>query len=116
MENCKNNLVTLNICKKPHTDCVLCVCVCECAHVHTLSRASLFATPWTIAHQTPLSIEFSRQEYWSGLPFPSPRDLPHLGIKPTSPMLAEVLYSCTTWEAPQTSYCSINKLNLPTNM
>ena len=38
-------------------------------------------TLWTIAHQTPLSMEFSRQEYWSGLPFPSPRDLPHPGIQ-----------------------------------
>ena len=44
-------------------------------------------TPWTIAHQTPLSVEFSRQEYWSGLPFPSPGDLPNPGIKPRSPAL-----------------------------
>ena len=45
---------------------------------------SLFATPQTIAHQSPLPMEFSRQEYWSGLSFPSPGDLPHPGIKPTS--------------------------------
>ena len=45
------------------------------------------ATPWTVACQAPLSIEFSRQEYWSGLPFPSPGDLPHLGIKLWSPAL-----------------------------
>ena len=43
-----------------------------------------FATPWTIAYQAPLSMEFSRQEYWSGLPYPSPGDLPDPGIKPTS--------------------------------
>ena len=43
----------------------------------SLSRVPLFATPWTVAHQVPLSVEFSRQEYWSGLPFPSPGDLPH---------------------------------------
>ena len=43
--------------------------------------------PWTVAHQAPLSMGFSRQEYWSGLPFPSPGDLPDPGIKPTSPTL-----------------------------
>ena len=43
--------------------------------------------PWTIARQAPLSMEFSRQEYWSGLPFPSPGDLPDPGIKPGSPAL-----------------------------
>ena len=42
-------------------------------------------TLWTVAHQAPLSMEFSRQEYWSGLPFPSQGDLPHTGIKPVSP-------------------------------
>jgi len=45
------------------------------------------ATPWSIAHQAPLSMGFSRQEYWSGLPFPSPGDLPNPGIKPRSPTL-----------------------------
>ena len=44
-------------------------------------------TPWTVAHQVPLSMGFSRQEYWSGLPFPSPGDLPDPGIGPTSPAL-----------------------------
>ena len=47
-----------------------------------------FAIPWTVAHQAPLSIRFLRQEYWSGLPFPSPGDLPDQGIKPASPALA----------------------------
>ena len=42
-------------------------------------------TPWTVAHQAPLSMEFSRQEYWSGLPFPSPGYLPDPGVKPRSP-------------------------------
>ena len=46
------------------------------------------ATPWTIGRQAPLSMGFPRQEYWSGLPFPSPRDRPSPGIKPTSPALA----------------------------
>ena len=53
--------------------------------VKTLSRVRLFATPWTVAHQTPPSMGFSRQEYWSGLPFPSPGDLPDPGIEPGSP-------------------------------
>ena len=47
-----------------------------------------FATPWTVAHQAFLSMGFPRQEYWSGLPFPSPGDLPYPGIEPTSPALA----------------------------
>ena len=47
-----------------------------------------FATPWTAAHKAPLSMKFSRQEYWSGLPFPSPGDLPNPWIKPMSPALA----------------------------
>ena len=53
----------------------------------SLSRVRLFGTPWTIAHQAPLSMEFSRQEYWSGLPFPPPGDLPDTGIEPVSPAL-----------------------------
>ena len=55
--------------------------------VKSLSRVRLFATPWTIAHQAPVSMGFSRQEYWSALPFPSPGDLPNPGIKPRSPAL-----------------------------
>ena len=47
----------------------------------------LFATPWTVAHQTPLSMGFPRQEYWSGLPFPSPGEIPDPGIKPMPPAL-----------------------------
>ena len=50
-----------------------------------LSPVRLFATPWTVAHQAPPSKEFSRQEYWSALPFPSPGDLPDPGIEPGSP-------------------------------
>ena len=52
-----------------------------------VSRVLLFATPWTVACQAPPSMEFSSQEYWSGLPFPSPGDLPNPGIKPGSPAL-----------------------------
>ena len=50
----------------------------------SLSRIQLFATPWTIACQALLFMEFSRQEYWSGLPFPSPEDLPDPVIEPRS--------------------------------
>ena len=52
-----------------------------------LSRVQLFVTPWTVAYQAPPSMGFSRQEYWSGLPFPSPGDLPDPGIEPGSPTL-----------------------------
>ena len=55
--------------------------------VKSLSHIRLFAIPWTVAHQARLSMRFSRQEYWSGLPFPSPGDLPDPGIKPRSPAL-----------------------------
>ena len=55
--------------------------------VKSLSRVRLFVTPWTVALQAPQSMGFSRQEYWSGLPFPSPGDRPNSGIKPRSPAL-----------------------------
>ena len=54
--------------------------------VKSLSRIQLFATPWTVTHQAPPSMGFSRQEYWNGLPFPFPEDLPGPGIEPTSPV------------------------------
>ena len=53
----------------------------------SLGCVRLFATPWTAAHQAPLSMGFSRQEYWGGLPFPSPGDLLKPGIEPRSPAL-----------------------------
>ena len=60
----------------------------------SLSRVRLLATPWTVTHQAPPSMEFSRQEYWSGLPFSSPGDLPDPGIEPESPALqADALLS-----------------------
>ena len=62
-----------------------------------LSHVQLFVTPWTAAHKPPLSMEFSRQEYWSGLPFPTPEDLPNPGVKTgitslTSPAMAGGLF------------------------
>ena len=62
--------------------------------VKSLSRVRLFLTPWTVAYQAPPSMGFSRQECWSGLPFPSPGDLPDPGIEPGSPALqADALQS-----------------------
>ena len=58
------------------------VCVC-----YSLSSVQLFVIPWTVAGQAPLSLGFSRQEYWSGLPCPPPGDLPNPGIEPRSPAL-----------------------------
>ena len=55
--------------------------------VKSLSRVRLFVTPWTVANHVLPATGFSRQEYWSGLPFPSPEDLPDAGIEPGSPKL-----------------------------
>ena len=57
-------------------------------------------TPWTVAHQAPLSMEFSKQEYWSGLPFPFPGDLPNPGIEPMSPALAGGFFTTELPEKP----------------
>ena len=61
--------------------------------VQSLGCVRLFETPWTVSHQAPLSMGFSRQEYRSGLPFPSPGDLPDLGIEPASPVLADGFFT-----------------------
>ena len=72
-----------------------------CVHAQPLSRVQLLATPGTVAHQVPLSTGFPRQEYWNGLPFPSPRELPNQGIEPTSPALADGFFTTSaTWETP----------------
>ena len=67
------------------------------------SRVRLFATLWTVAHQAPMSMEFSRQEYWSGWPCPPPGDFPDPGIEPTSlmsPAPADRFFTTSaTWEA-----------------
>ena len=75
----------------------LCVCVCVCVCV--LSRAQLFVTPWTAAHQAPLFLGFPRQKYWNRLPLLTPGDPLNIGIKPAfllSPALAGRFF--TTWE------------------
>ena len=65
--------------------CKFSLIVNMCAYM--LSRVQLFSTPWTLACGAALSMGFSRQEYWSGLPFPSPGDFPNRGIEPGSPTL-----------------------------
>ena len=76
---------------------MVCTCVLSC-----FSHVQFFMTQWTVANQAPLSMEFSRQEYWNGLPCPPPGDLSDPGIKPASlmsPALAGGFFtSSTTWE------------------
>ena len=67
-------------------------------------HVQLFETSWTLAHQAPLLMEISRQAYWSGLPFPSPGDLPDTGIEPAPPRLAGGFF---TTEPPGKFYMSI---------
>ena len=76
----------------------------------SLSRVQLFATPWTVAYQAPPSMEFSRQEYWSGVTFPSPGDLPNSGIKPGYPTLqADALTSEPPGKPKQITCIQITK-------
>ena len=77
------------------------------------THAWLFATIWTIAHQAPLSMGFSRQEYWNGLPCPPPGDLPNPRIKPVSPrspaLAGGFFTTSATWEAHQPSVHIVNE-------
>ena len=72
--------------------------------IHVLSCVRLFVTLWTVARKSPLSVGFSRQEYWNGLPPPPPEDLPDTGIEPASfksPALAGKFFTTsTTWGSP----------------
>ena len=75
-----------------------------------LSCVQLFATPWTVACQAPLSRGFPRQEYWNGLPFPSPEDLPNPGIEPRSPELArQILLSAEPPGKPMLVYLMLQR-------
>ena len=74
----------MNELSKPEKSTVMTESFKKIVHAQLLSRVRLLVTPWTVAHQAPLSMGFPRQGYWSGFPF-SPRDLPDPGIKPTSP-------------------------------
>ena len=81
----------------------VCLCMCVCVCVYVLSRVLLIVTPWTAALQAPLSMELPRQEYWTGLPVPSPGNLPNPGIQSARLMSPELaggfLIPSTTWEA-----------------
>ena len=83
-------------------DVCVCVCVCVYVYVSVLSNIRLLANPQTVGHQAPLSMGFSKQEYWSGLPFPPSGDLPNPGIKLmslVSPALAGRFFTTSaTWE------------------
>ena len=98
-------------CFSAHTDNWVRACV-----LSHFRYVQVCATLWTVAHQAPLSMGFSRQEYWSGLPCP-PGDLPHPGIKPmslTSPVLGVGFFTTsTTWEALITGYFSLKFLLPP---
>ena len=80
--------------------------VCILSH---LSRVQLSETPWTVAHQASLSMGFSRQEYWRGLLWPPPGDLPDPGMEPTSltstAMAGRFFTTCSTWEAQMKRRC-----------
>ena len=80
----------------------MCIFIFVC--VHLLSCVQFFAAPWSVAHQAPLFMEFPRQGYWSGLPFPTPGELPDPGIEPESPVSPALaggfLTASTTLEAP----------------
>ena len=74
---------------------ISCVLGSNKVKVKSLSCVQFFATPWTVDYQAPQPMEFSRQEYWSVLPFLSPGDLPNPGIKPRSPALKADAFYCT---------------------
>ena len=82
------------------TPCNLNYFLKPCMHTQSLSRVRLSVIPWTAACQAPLSVEFFRQEYLSGLPFPPPGVLPNLGIKPKSPMSPALAGGFFTTEKP----------------
>ena len=86
----------------------MCVYLHMKVKVKLLSCVRLFATPWTVAYQAPPSVEFSRQEYWSGLPFPSPGDLPDPGIEPGSPSLQADTLTSEPPEKPIYTYTYIH--------
>ena len=76
--------------------------------VKLLSHVRLFVTPWTVVQQAPPSMRFSRPEYWSGLPFPSPGDLPNPGVEPRSSTLQVDILPAESQAKPQTAICFPN--------
>ena len=80
--------------------CLQLLCVCA----QLLSNVQFFAIPWTVACQAPLTMEFSRKEYWSWLPFPIPGDFPDPGIKPPSPALTGGFFITAPFEKPEAAF------------
>ena len=105
------SLITLvKLCSRPYT-----VCVCVHTRVHTLSHSVVSESLWPhglyVAHQAPLSLGFPRQEYWRGLPFPSPGDLPDPEVEPTCPASqADSLPSEPPRKRSYTVYAYLNQL------
>ena len=87
-----------HFCKILKVETTLCVCVCVCTRLVT-SVVSNSAIPWTVARQAPLSVELSRQEYWSGLPCSPPGDLPNSRTNPGLPHCRRILYHLSPREA-----------------
>ena len=85
-------------------------------HLAVLSHVWLLVTPWTVAHQPPLSMEFSRQAYWSRLPFPPPGDLPHPGIEPAPPALAGGFFTTEPPGKPNDIWLHRLKYSAPENI
>ena len=90
----ENKILTKHMSNSKLMDTKLFVCVCVYIYIYissksstSLSHVQLFVTPWTVAQQALLSMGFPRKEYWSGLPFTSPGDLPNPGLEPGSPAL-----------------------------
>ena len=81
----------------------LCMYMLVCVYTKLLYHVQLFVALWTVDHQAPLSMEFSRLEYWSGLPFPTPGDLPDPGIQlvslASSTLAGGFFITSATWEA-----------------
>ena len=99
--SCSDQPYSSWVCPLQRFKSILVMCACMLSH---FSCIQLFVTTWTVAHQTPLSMGFSRQEYWHWLPCPPPRDLPDPGIKPASltffALAGRFFTTSTTWEAP----------------
>ena len=96
LDICLLNLICISIYTVSHTVLGTIVCTTGMCEVKLFSHVRLFATPWTVTYQAPLSLGFSRQEYWSGLPFPSPFNLVFLGSSSASP----TCFAHSPWRFP----------------
>ena len=91
-----------------HQNCYHLVLACfKCMRACQVTSVRLFVTPWTVAHQAPLSVDFSRQEYWSRFPCPPPVDLPDSGIEPAAPALQADSLLLSHWGSTQPASISV---------